>query len=105
MALADLTIALALFLLLGFVAASPLFGSQSAQDAVRLAMSVPLILSWLAVVAREDSEERAFAAVHPAITLLMVLFVSWAALSFLWAESGREVLRSVLGYGLGRCSS
>lgn len=100
-ALADLTIALALFLLLGFVAASPLFGSQSAQDAVRLAMAVPLILSWLAVIAREDSDEKAFAGVHPAITLLMVLFVSWTALSFLWAESGREVVRSVLGYGLG----
>ena len=99
-ALANLTIALALFLFLGFVVANPIFGA-SGQDALRLALAAPLILSWLAVVARGESSQKTFVGAHPAVSLLMLMLVGWAGLSVLWAEDAALVMRSVLGYGLG----
>jgi O-antigen ligase len=98
-ALADLTIALALFLFLGFVVTNPSF-SGSTQDALKLALAIPLVLSWLAVVAREETSQKTFLGVHPAISLVMLMLVSWAALSILWADSGSEVFRSAVRYGL-----
>ena len=98
-ALADLTIAVAMFLFLGFVVSNPVFGGAG-QDVMRLALAVPLLLSWLAVVAREESSQKTFIGVHPAITLLMMMLVGWAGLSLLWAESGTQVVRAVLGWGL-----
>jgi len=97
-ALNNLTLGLALFTFLGFVVVVPNFAGQT-LSIIKLA-ALPLLLSWLALVTREGSEERTFAAVHPAVTGAMLLFIGWAALSFAWAEDGSAVLGAVFRYGL-----
>lgn len=97
-ALADLTIGLALFTFLGFVVVLPNFAGQT-LSVIKIA-ALPLLISWLAVVSRDHSGRRTLMTVHPALTLGMVMFVAWAGLSFVWAESGEAVVSSVFRYAL-----
>ena len=97
-ALADLPVGLALFMFLGFIVVVPNFAGET-LSIIKLA-ALPLLLSWLAVVSREGSARRNFIAVHPAVSLVMLLFVSWATLSYLWAEDGNAALSAVFSYVL-----
>lgn len=97
-ALADLTVGLAIFTFLGFVVVVPNFAGQT-LSIIKLA-ALPVLFSWLALVTREGSARRNFIAVHPALSMVMLLFVAWATLSYLWAEDGNEVLIAVFRYGL-----
>jgi O-antigen ligase len=98
LALADLTLGLALFTFLGFVIVLPNFAGQT-LSVIKIA-ALPLLISWLAVVTRDQSGRKALMSVHPALSLAMVMFVAWAALSFIWAESGDAVATSVFRYAL-----
>ncbi|HEY8639355.1 MAG TPA: O-antigen ligase family protein [Solirubrobacterales bacterium] len=97
-ALTNLTTGLAIFTFLGFVVVLPNFAGQT-LSIIKLA-ALPLLLSWLALVTREGSSRRTFVGVHPAISLVMLLFTAWATLSFVWAESGAHVLAAVFRYAL-----
>ncbi len=97
-ALADLPLGLALFTFLGFVVVVPNFAGQT-LSIVKVA-ALPLLLSWLAVVTREGSSRRIFTVVHPAMSLVMLLFLSWAMLSYLWAEDPAQTLTSAFRYAL-----
>jgi hypothetical protein len=98
-ALANLTVALALFTFLGFVIVLPAF-SGPMQDVIQVSLTIPLLLSWLAVISREGGSEKTFVEAHPAISLVMLMLVAWTGLSLVWAEDGGEALRSVFRYGL-----
>lgn len=97
-ALTNLTTGLAIFTFLGFVVVLPNFAGQT-LSIIKLA-ALPLLLSWLALVTREGSSRRTFVGVHPAISLVMLLFTAWATLSFVWAEDGNQVLTAVFRYVL-----
>jgi putative inorganic carbon (HCO3(-)) transporter len=97
-ALSDLTAGLAFFTFLGFVVVVPNFAGHT-LSIIKLA-ALPLLLSWLALVTREHSTPRSFITVHPAISLVMLLFLTWASLSYVWAEDGTQVLNSVFRYAL-----
>jgi O-antigen ligase len=97
-AVTDLALGLALFTFLGFVVVVPNFAGET-LSIIKLA-AVPLLLSWLALVSREGSSQRTFVGVHPAISLVMLLFIAWATLSYVWAEDQNVVLTSVFRYGL-----
>lgn len=97
-ALADLSIGLALFTFLGFLVVVPNFVGQT-LSVVKLA-ALPLLVSWLAIVTRENSSNKMFATVHPAVTLGMLVFVAWAGISYVWAEDPSVVLTSTFRYAL-----
>jgi putative inorganic carbon (HCO3(-)) transporter len=97
-AITDLSLGLALFTFLGFVVVVPNFAGET-LSIIKLA-AVPLLLSWLALVSREGSSQRTFFGVHPAISLVMLLFIAWTTLSYVWAEDQNAVLNSVFRYGL-----
>jgi O-antigen ligase len=97
-ALADLAVGLAIFTFLGLIVVVPNFAGET-LSVIKLA-ALPLLVSWFAVVTRQGSSERTFIGVHPAISLVMVLFLSWATLTYVWAEDGGEVLTSVFRYSL-----
>jgi O-antigen ligase len=98
-ALADLTLGLALVTFIGFVIVVPNLAGAT-LDIVKLAPVIPLLFSWLALVTRQEGQERTFVAAHPAMAMVIFLFVAWASLSVLWAESGDEVMKSVYRYVL-----
>jgi O-antigen ligase len=97
-ALSDLPIGLALFTFLGFVVVLPNFAGQT-LSIIKLA-ALPLLISWLALVSREHSASRSFIAVHPALSLVMLLFLTWTSLSYVWAEDGTQVLNAAFRYAL-----
>jgi O-antigen ligase len=97
-AITNLAVGLALFTFLGFIVVVPNFAGQT-LSIIKLA-AVPLLLSWLALVTREGSSRRTFVGVHPAISLVMLLFLAWALLSYVWAEDQTAVLNAVFRYGL-----
>jgi putative inorganic carbon (HCO3(-)) transporter len=97
-ALADLTTGLALFTFLGFVVVLPNFAGQT-LSVIKIA-ALPLLISWLAAVTRDHSGRKTLVTVHPALSLAMLMFVAWAALSLLWGESSEAVVTSVFRYAL-----
>jgi O-antigen ligase len=97
-AITDLAVGLALFTFLGFIVVVPNFSGET-LSIVKLA-AVPLLISWLAVVTREGNARKTFIGAHPAISLVMVLFLGWALVSYAWAEDQAAVLNSVFRYGL-----
>jgi len=93
----NLAAGLALFTFLGFVVVVPNFAGNT-LSILKLA-AVPLLLSWLALVTREGSRKNFFA-VHPGISLVMLLFIAWVAISAVWAEDANQVLVTTFRYGL-----
>jgi O-antigen ligase len=88
--LADLYVGLALFTLLAFVVEVPELGGS----AVSFAKVGGLLLgiSWLAVVSTRGDARTDFPSQHPVVSYLVVFFLSWIALSQLWAESSADAL-------------
>lgn len=95
-ALTDLPLGLALFTFLGFVVIVPNFAGET-LSVIKLA-ALPLLFSWLAVVSREGATRKTFMEVHPAITLVMFLFVGWVLCSAAWAEDPSRVMGSLFRY-------
>ncbi len=98
MTVADLAVGLAIFMFLGFVVVVPNFAGQT-LSIIKIA-AIPLLLSWLAIVSRRDSARKTFIAEHPGMSMTMFVFLCWAALSYVWAESGPSAFGSVFRYAL-----
>jgi O-antigen ligase len=85
--LANLYVGLVLFTLLSFVAEIPgLGGSVTFSKFAGLL----LLISWLATLTIRGDRSAAFPSVHPVGTCILVAFLSWVAVSQLWAEAPVE---------------
>jgi O-antigen ligase len=88
--LADLYVGLVLFTLLNFAAQVPTVAGPGLSFA-KLA-GLLLTISWVAVLATRSDTKSDFMSAHPGLTYLLVLFLSWTAVSQLWAEDSAEAL-------------
>lgn len=82
--LSNLTVGLCLFGVVAFLEALP---RVSGAASVAKAAGAILALSWLATVATRNADRDELVSRYPALTWAAVLFLSWGALSLLWAES------------------
>jgi O-antigen ligase len=92
--LADLFVGLAIFTVLAFAAQVPNIAGGGVS-VVKIAGLV-VALAWVVTLTTRQEERADFTSAHPALTYVLVLLLSWVALSQLWAEDSGEVL-SVLG--------
>jgi O-antigen ligase len=82
--LADLYAGVVLFVLLSFVADVP--GLEGSGITFAKVAGVLLFISWLAAIAGRTDDVRFFPSAHPLATCILLLFLSWVAVSQLWAE-------------------
>ncbi len=88
--LGDLYVGLVLFTLLTFLAQVPTVAGPGLSFA-KIA-GLLLAISWVATLATRHDAKSDFMSAHPGLTYLVVLFLSWAAVSQLWAEDSGEAL-------------
>jgi O-antigen ligase len=86
---ADLSVGLALFVVLSFLETLAVGG---AAVSVTKVLGLVLALSWLALVATRGDAKTDLFAVHPAASYALILLVGWTALSSTWAESSSTAL-------------
>jgi putative inorganic carbon (HCO3(-)) transporter len=91
-----LTTGLCLFAFVSFLEVLP---AASVLSFTKLA-GLLLAVSWLATVAVRDQDNRQFFSAHPIATYGLVLFLAWAALSTLWAESPGAAVTATSRFGL-----
>jgi O-antigen ligase len=96
--LADLYMGLLLFTVLSFTVQVP----KAAGPSVSILKIAGLLLaiSWVATLVTRRDASSSFASAHPALTYALVLFISWAALSQLWAEDSGAALRALTSLAL-----
>lgn len=92
--IADVTIGLCLFAGLSFLEILPSAGGLT----VFKGLGLLLMLSTVAAAATR--QRSGLFASHPVLTSAVVMFVTWVALSGLWAESTSATVNSVLRYAL-----
>jgi len=92
--LSDLTAGLAIF---GFFSFLELLNLGSAISVSKLG-GVLLALGWIAFVLTRKDAKSDFMTVHPAVSLVLGLFLGWVALSGLWAESTSLVVTAFARY-------
>jgi O-antigen ligase len=88
--LADLYVGLLLFTVLSFAAQVPKVEGPAVS--VTKVIGLLLAISWLATLVTRREAASDFMSAHPGLTYLVVLFLSWAALSQLWAEAPGDAL-------------
>lgn len=86
----DLYVGLILFTLLNFAAQVPTVAGPGLSFA-KIA-GLLLAISWVATLATRNDAKSDFMSAHPVPTYVVVLFLSWAAVSQLWAEDSGEAL-------------
>jgi O-antigen ligase len=91
---ADLAAGLAAF---GFLSFLELLQLGSEVSVAKLGGAL-LALSWLAVIFTRGEAKSDFMAVHPAMTMVLGLFLGWVALSVTWAENPGEALAALARY-------
>ena len=90
--IADLTIGLFLFTILSFL--EVVNGGSGAVSFIKVAGLI-LFLSWFAAQAtRSRREARSLLASSPGITMAVIGFVSWSAISVAWADSSGTAIGS-----------
>lgn len=94
--LADLTAGLCLFTVVSFLDLLPTFGVPSLSLAK--VFGLLLVVSWLATVATRRNIGKSLPSAHPMIAYTLLLFLLWALISLLWAESSSATLTSVARY-------
>jgi O-antigen ligase len=87
--LADLYLGLVVFIVLNFAAQVPSVAGPG-LSVVKIA-GLLLAISWLATVSTRQ-EGMDFRAAQPVLTYVVVLFLSWIALSQIWAEDSGQAL-------------
>ena len=87
---ADLYLGLLMFTVLSFAAQVPKVAGP-AVSVVKIAGLV-LAISWVATLATRREAASDFLSSHPALTYVIVVFLSWAAGSQLWAENSGVAL-------------
>lgn len=98
LALTNLSLGLALFTFLGFVVVLPNFAGQT-LSVIKIA-ALPLLISWLAVVSRSESEEETLISEHPMLSGTMIALVVWGLASVAWAEFPSLVLSADFRFAL-----
>jgi O-antigen ligase len=88
--LADLYVGLVLFTILNFAAQVPTVAGPGLSFAK--VAGLLLAISWVGVLATRNDARSDFMSAHPGLTYVLVLFLSWAAVSQLWAEDSGEAL-------------
>lgn len=96
--LADLTIGLAVFTFLTFIALVP-NGLGPAVSFLKIA-GLLLFTSWLATATWNRTGRSGFAAAYPGLTYVLIGFLIWSALSQIWAEQSNVALGTFLRYAL-----
>jgi putative inorganic carbon (HCO3(-)) transporter len=86
---ADLSVGLALFVVLSFLETLSVGG---AAVSITKVLGLVLALSWLALVATRGEAKTDLFSAHPAASYALVLLVGWSALSATWAESSSSAL-------------
>jgi O-antigen ligase len=102
---AAIGLAFALLIFTNFPAGLALFAFLSFLELLHLGSVVSVgklggglvIIAWIATMATRDKEEE-FVEVHPAISLVLGLFLAWVALGITWAESPSEVVSALTRY-------
>ncbi len=90
--LGDLYVGLILFTLLTFIAQVPTVAGPGLSFA-KIA-GLLLAISWVATLATRQDARSDFMSAHPGLTYVVVLFLSWSAVSQLWAEDSGQALTS-----------
>ncbi len=88
--LGDLYVGLVLFTLLTFAAQVPTVAGPGLSFA-KIA-GLLLAISWVATLATRHETRSDFMSARPGLTYVLVLFLSWAAVSQLWAEDSGVAL-------------
>lgn len=97
--LADLSIGVAIFTLLTYFELIP--GLSGPALSLTKVAGLVLALSWLARVATGTRERNVdFLRDHPGVGTLLLLFLAWAALSLIWAESSRGAAEAFYRFAL-----
>lgn len=97
-AIGDLAVGIAIFAALTFLELSPVAGGPAVSFAKVAGLT--LAISWLAALASDRGRARLLFASHPALTASLAFFVTWMALSGLWAEEPASTWTSVGRYAL-----
>ena len=97
-AIANLAVGVTIFGLLTFLELAPVAGGPVVSFA-KLA-GLTLAISWLAATASDPRSDRLIFSRHAGLMAIVALFISWAALSALWAESLDEATSSIGRYAL-----
>jgi O-antigen ligase len=85
---------------LGLFCAEPLRLDFDESGVIKLA-GVLLVVAWLGAVLYRENSDHNFLTVHPAMSLVLGLFLSWSALSAVWAESASATFTPDGAYALG----
>lgn len=97
-ALSDLTAGLVVLIVVVFAETTPLAGP--ALSATKLT-GLLLALAWLARIAtRQPGRESLIFSAHPGFTYVLVLFVSWTAVSMVWAINSALAFEQAAGFFL-----
>ena len=92
-AIGDLAFGVAIFGVLTFLELSPVAGGPAVSFA-KLA-GLTLAISWIAALASDRGRSRLLFSSNPALTTALAFFVTWTAISGLWAEDPTETWKSV----------
>ena len=96
--MANLTLGLCLFTLIAFVDALPTAAGSALS--IQKAAGIVLVGSWLGTVAVQRKSVKTFVGAHPAMSLLLVAFLTWAGISAVWAEYAPAAETAVFRYCL-----
>jgi len=96
--LANLSLGLALFVFLAFLETLPSLGGPTLTFAK--AAGLVLAISWVAAVSSRQEHRPGFLSEHPGLSLLLVLFLAWSAISTVWADSTSAAFTSTYRYAL-----
>jgi O-antigen ligase len=97
-AVGDLAFGVAIFGALTFLELSPVAVGPAVSFA-KLA-GLTLAISWLAVLATDRGRGRLLFSSHPALTGSLAFFITWTAISGLWAEDPSETWATTARFGL-----
>lgn len=95
-AMADLTLGLCVFVVVGVLEVLPAAGGQFLSLAKLLGLL--LALSWLAAVSTGERGGGDLFSKHPALAAALLAFLAWASISLIWAESPGDGLASIVRY-------
>jgi O-antigen ligase len=95
--LADLSLGLCLFALLGVMDILSKTGSSFSGTKV---LGLVLLISWVAHLAARPRRQRGLSEAHPALVAFLVVFLTWTAVSMVWAPSVGDAATTLMRFAL-----